>query len=108
MSILPQRFNSTSAPIFSGPALIDPRIPELIAQRDQYIERLNSVYAVAVTPLRDEVDRLERHLYAVLAIVQRYRLVSPSADAVCYVRDIEIALGMDLPPVRDRDGRTDW
>lgn len=26
----------------------------------------------------------------------------------CGLRDIEIALGMDLPPVTDRDGRTDW
>lgn len=45
---------------------------------------------------------------AINALVAKYRAVSPSASQQMYVRDIEIALGMDLPPVTDRDGRTEW
>lgn len=42
------------------------------------------------------------------ALVAKYRQVSPSPSQQMYVRDVEIALGMDLPAVTDRDGRSNW
>lgn len=53
-------------------------------------------------------DVYEDRVTAVQSLVQRYRGVSPSPNAVMYVRDVEIALGLDLPPVTDADGRNDW
>ncbi len=104
MNIMPQRFNSTSAPIFSGQAMSGEKIPANIPAPFDPMDAL----AARLRDRRVQVGRLEHRLAAVHAVVERYRLVSDSADAVCYVRDIERALGMDLPPVRDRDGRTDW
>lgn len=50
------------------------------------------------------INQLEADLLQVRLLLRHARKVSPSDRAVVYARDLERALGDELPEVRDRNG----